>query len=58
MFQVPRVVKFEAVRKKGRKFFFGLLAVRKDLVKRAVEWAVKKPLGRLQKAVYYPRSLG
>ena len=58
MFQDPRILKFEVVRWEiTRIYFFDLLAVRTAVVEWAVEWAVKKPLGRAQKAGDYPRLL-
>ena len=38
--------------------FFDFLVVRTSVVEWAVEWAVKKPLGRVQKVADYPRFLG
>ena len=40
---------------KTRTNYFGLLAVRTALEKRAFEWVVKKPLGRVQTAGDYMR---
>ena len=40
-----------------RMHFFDLLAVRTAVVEWAVQWAVKKPLGRVQKAADYQRFL-
>ena len=37
--------------------YFDLLAVRTAVVEGALEWAVKKSLGRVQKAGDYPRFL-
>ena len=54
MFQVPWVVKFEVVRvEKDRTNCFGLFSV-----ERALEWVVKKPLGRVRKAGDYLRFFG
>ena len=59
MFQVPRVVKFESeLVGKTRTIYFELFPVRTAVVKRAVEWAVKKPLDRVQKAGDYLRFFG
>ena len=57
MFQVPsriEVVRWELT----RRHYFDLLAVRTAVVEWAVEWVVKKLLGRVQKAGDYPRLLG
>ena len=57
MFQVS--LRIEVVRwELTRKHYFDLLAVRTAVVEWAVEWVVKKPLGRVQKAGDYPRLLG
>ena len=54
MFQVPWILKFEIVRvRKDRTNYFELF-----VVERALEWVVKKPLGRVQKAGDYLRFLG
>ena len=58
MFQVPWIVKFEVVRlEKTLLHYSDFLAVRTAVVEWAVEWVVKKPLGRVQKAADYPRFL-
>ena len=57
MFQVPlriEVVRWEITRLRYSDF----LAVRTSVVEWAVEWVVKKPLGRVQKAADYLRVLG
>ena len=53
MFQVPWIVRVE----KTRMHYFDFLVVRTS-VEWAVEWVVKKPLGRVQQAADYPRFLG
>ena len=59
MFQVPLLLKNEVGRWEiTQMHYFDLLAVQTVVVERAVEWAVKKPLGRVQKAGDYPRFLG
>ena len=59
MFQVPWIAKFEVVRlEKTRLQYSDFLVVRTSVVEWAVEWAVKKTLGRVQKAANYPRFLG
>ena len=59
MFQVPWIVKFDVVRlEKFWRNYFGLLAVRRAVVKRAVDWVMKKPLVRVQKAADYPQKEG
>ena len=54
MFQVPWIVRVEKI----RMHYFDFLVVRTSVVEWSVEWAVKKPLGRVQKAADYPRFLG
>ena len=39
-------------------YYFGFFAVRTAVVEWAVEWAVKKPLGGVQKAADYLWFLG
>ena len=59
MFQVPCIAKLEVVRwEKTRLQYSDFLVVRTSKVEWAVEWPVKKPLGRVQKAAEYPRFLG
>ena len=59
MFQVPWIAKFEVVRWEiTRLQYSDFIVVRTSVVEWAVEWAVKKPLGRVQKAAEYPRFLG
>ena len=54
MFQVPWIAKFDDVRvEKTRTKFFDLFVIQRDL-----EWVVKKPRGRVQKACDYLRFLG
>ena len=53
-FQVPWIVRVE----KTRIHYFDFLVVRTSVVEWAVEWVVKKSLGRVQKAADYPRFLG
>ena len=49
------MAKFEVVRWEiARLRYSDFLAVRTSVVEWAVEWAVKKPLGRVQKATDYP----
>ena len=56
MIQVSWILKFEVVRvEKSFTNKFNLLAVRAAVVKQAVEWVVKKPLGSVQEASDYMR---
>ena len=58
MFQVSWILKFEVVRvEKSGTNYFNLLAVRAAMVKQAVKWVVKMPLGRVQEASDYMRFL-
>ena len=54
MFQVPWIVRVE----KTRMHYSDFLVVRTSVLEWAVEWVLKKPLGRVQKAADYPRFLG
>ena len=57
MFQVP--LRIEVVRwELTWRHYFDLLAVRTAVVEWAVDWVVKKPLGRVQKTVDSTRLLG
>ena len=59
MFQVPWIAKFEVLRwEKTRLQYSDFFVVRSSVVEWAVELAVKKALGRVQKAADYPRFLG
>ena len=59
MFQGHWIAKFEVVRwEKTRLQYSDFLVVRTSVAEWAVEWAMKKPLGRVQKAVDYLRFLG